>query len=231
MPFTNLKEQEKERRRELILDIAEKLFFSKGYDNVSMDDIADEIGLNKATLYIYFKNKESLFFAVVLRGALILNAMIRERVKKCKTGMEIIDAIGTAYFEFIDEYPDYGRAYLYFRSDRFSIERKEDLCDDAKEVLELRNEEFAIVCKAIESGMNEGMIRPDLDPVEVTVFLTLILKALTELRPSFKKVLEDRGITPYQFFEDVAGLVHHMLANTEKERWKNVKEATHEKVR
>ena len=70
MPFTNLREQEKEQRRNYILDAAEKMFFSRGYDNVSMDDIAGEIGLNKATLYIYFKNKESLFFAVVLRGAL-----------------------------------------------------------------------------------------------------------------------------------------------------------------
>ena len=216
MPFTNLKEQEKEQKRSYILDTAEKMFFSRGYDNVSMDDIASEIGLNKATLYLYFKNKEALFFAVVLRGALILNAMIKERVKKCKSGMEIIDAIGIAYLEFVDKYPDYSRAYLYFRSDRFSIESNEDLCDDAKKVLELRNEEFAIVCNAIESGMAEGMIRSDLDPVEVTVFLTLILKALAEMRPSFKKVLEDRGFTPYQFFKDVAGLAHHMLANTEK---------------
>lgn len=216
MPFTNLKEREKEQRRNCILDTAEKMFFSRGYDNVSMDDIAGEIGLNKATLYIYFKNKEALFFAVVLRGALILNAMIKERIKECKTGMEILDTIGITYFEFVDKYPDYSRAYLYSRSDRFSIEDNEDLCDDAKRILELRNEEFAIVCSAIRSGVAEGMIRPDLDPAEVTVFLTLILKALTEMRSSFKKLLEERGISQNQFFRDVAGLVHHMLASTEK---------------
>jgi TetR/AcrR family transcriptional regulator len=216
MPFTNLQRQEKEQRRNYILDAAEKLFFSKGYDNVSMGDIASEIGLNKATLYLYFKNKESLFFAVVLRGAQILNAMIKERIKQCKTGMEILDAIGIAYFEFVNKYPDYSRAYLYFRSDRFSSDDAKDLCDDAKRILELRDEEFAIVCNAIKSGIDEGMIRPDLDPVEVTVFLTLIVKALTEMRPNFEKVLESRGITSYQFFEDVAGFVHHMLANIEK---------------
>lgn len=94
MPFTNLKEQEKEQRRSYILDAAEKLFFPMGYDNVSMDDIANEIGLNKATIYLYFKNKESLFFAVVLRGARILNAMIKDNIKKCITGIEILDAIG-----------------------------------------------------------------------------------------------------------------------------------------
>ncbi len=86
-----------------------------------------------------------MFFSVVLRGAQILNAMIKERIKKCKTGMEILDAIGITYFEFVDKYPDYSRAYLYFRSDRFSVDDNKDLCDDAKKILELRREEFAIV--------------------------------------------------------------------------------------
>lgn len=217
MPFTNLKEQEKEQRCNYILDAAEKLFFSKGYDNVSMDDIAREIGLNKATLYLYFKKKESLFFAVVLRGARILNDMINEKIKRCGTGIEILDAIGIAYFEFVSKYPDYSKAYLYFRSERFSVDNSDDLCDDAKKILELRSKEFVITCNAIRSGINEGTMRPDLDPVEVTVFLTLVVKALSEMRPGFKKVLESRGITEYKFIADVAGFIHLMLTNKDKE--------------
>lgn len=40
------------------MDAAEKLFFSKGYDDVSLGDIAQEVELNKATIYFYFENKE-----------------------------------------------------------------------------------------------------------------------------------------------------------------------------
>jgi TetR/AcrR family transcriptional regulator len=181
-----------------------------------MDDIAREIGLNKATLYLYFKNREALFFAVVLRGAKILNTIVKEKIKNCKNGIEILDAIGTAYFEFVNEYPDYSRAYLYFRSERFYTEDGEDLCDDVKKIIELRREEFAITCSAITSGINEGIIRSDLDPVEVTVFLTLVVKSLSEMRPDFKKVLESRGIAEHQFFADVAGFVHLMLTNKEE---------------
>ena len=217
MPFTNLKEQEREQRRNYILEAAEKLFFSKGYDNVSMDDIAKEIGLNKATVYLYFKNKESLFFAVVLRGARILNDMINEKVKRCGTGIEILDALGIAYFEFVGKYPDYSKAYLYFRSERFSIDNSDDLCDDAKKIIELRRKEFVIACNAVRSGINEGTIRPDLDPVEMSVFLTLVVKALSEMQLDFKNVLGSRGITEYQFFADVAGFMHLMLTNKEKE--------------
>lgn len=50
----------------------------------------------------------------------------------------------------------------------------------------------------------------------MTVFLTLILKNLTEMRSDFIKLLEKRGIDKYQFFTDVAEFVHRMLMNTER---------------
>lgn len=210
-----LKKQEKEQRKNYILDAAEKLFFSRSYDNVSMDDIADEIEMSKATLYLYFKDKESLFFSIVLRGVRILNAMIEEEIKDCKTGIEIIDTIGSVYFEFVNKYPDYNRAYLYFRSGRFTIEDSEDMNKIAKEIFKLRQDTFAITCNAIKSGIEEGLIRPDVDPVEVTIFLTLVTKSLTEMRSDFKKVLVKHGINQYQFYVDVTDFIHRMLLNTE----------------
>src|SRR5665647_749050 len=161
MSMKKIKEQEKEQRCNYILDGAEKLFFSRGYDDVSMDDIANEVELNKATLYLYFKNKESLFFSVVLRGIRILNAMIEEGIKDCKTGVEILDTIARVYFEFVNKYPDYNRAYLYFRSGRFDIEDRKDVNQVAKEILKLRQDTFAITCNAIKSGIDEGLIRSD----------------------------------------------------------------------
>ena len=62
----DIREQKKEQRRKYILNVAEKLFFMKGYNDVSMNDIAREAGLNKSVIYRYFKNKESLYFAIVL---------------------------------------------------------------------------------------------------------------------------------------------------------------------
>lgn len=211
LSIKEMKEQEKERRRSYILDAAEKFFFSKGYDNVSMDDIANEVELSKATLYLYFKDKESLFFTVVLRGVRIINSMIEESIKSCKTGIEILDTIAKVYFEFVNKYPDHNRAYLYFRSGRFAIEDSNNINEVAKEILKLRQDTFAITCNAIKSGIDEGLIRRDVDPVEMTVFLTMILKNLTEMRSDFKKVLKKRGIDQYQFFEDVSDLIHYML--------------------
>lgn len=74
------KEREKERRRGEITDAAEKLIFSRGYENVTMDNIARETELARGTLYLYFKNKDDIYIAIAIRGSKILNKMFREGV-------------------------------------------------------------------------------------------------------------------------------------------------------
>lgn len=214
MSIRERKKREKEQRQNDIIRAAEKLFFSKGYDSVSMDEIANRAEVSKGTLFVYFKNKESLFFAVVLRGARLLNAMIEENIKSCKAGLEVLDTIASTYFEFVSKYSEYHLAYLYFRSGRFDIENSENLSEYANEILRLRQETFIITCNAIRSGMKEGTLRPDLDPEEVAIFLTMILKGLTEMRPDLRKALECRSISQEQFFSDVASYIHRVIKNT-----------------
>ncbi len=51
---------------ERILEVATKLFFEKGYENTSVQDILDELGdLTKGAIYHHFKSKDDLFDAVV----------------------------------------------------------------------------------------------------------------------------------------------------------------------
>ena len=58
--------QADERRNE-ILDVAERLFCAKGYDNTSTNDILAEIGIARGTLYYHFKNKEDILDAMIDR--------------------------------------------------------------------------------------------------------------------------------------------------------------------
>ncbi len=59
-------------------------FFLKGFENVSLNEIAKEVNLGRLTIYLYFENKEELFFAIVLRGAIILQNLIKKEVQKVK---------------------------------------------------------------------------------------------------------------------------------------------------
>lgn len=53
-----------EERKHQILNAAEEVFSQKGLDDTRMDDIADQTGLSKGTLYLYFKSKDDLIIAI-----------------------------------------------------------------------------------------------------------------------------------------------------------------------
>ena len=56
-----------EERKSEILDVAEKLFAEKGFDNASTNDIIKEIGIARGTLYHHFSSKEEILDAMVDR--------------------------------------------------------------------------------------------------------------------------------------------------------------------
>lgn len=56
-----------EERKEEILDAAERLFGTKGFDNTSTGDILQEVGIARGTLYYHFKSKEDILDGVIER--------------------------------------------------------------------------------------------------------------------------------------------------------------------
>ncbi|MGN0712926.1 MAG: TetR/AcrR family transcriptional regulator [Anaerovoracaceae bacterium] len=62
-------------RRNEILDVAERLFCTKGYDSTSTNDILAEIGIARGTLYYHFKNKEDILDGMIDR---VLDEVIRK---------------------------------------------------------------------------------------------------------------------------------------------------------
>jgi len=54
-------------RKNQIITAAEDVFTKKGFAEARMDDIADETGLSKGTLYLYFKSKDDLIIAILDR--------------------------------------------------------------------------------------------------------------------------------------------------------------------
>ena len=228
MSIIKRREREKKQRESDIINSAEKLFFSKGYDNVSMNDIAQDVELSTATIYLYFKNKESLYFAIVLHGTSILNKMIKEEVGKSKTGLDKIAAFRKAYYEFTRQYPDYIKIYNYFQSGRFNITSRDDLKREeldekeknlpmpyageyTQQILELRKERFKILCNSVQIGIDDETIRSNIDPVEIAILLSAISKSLSKMPPDHEKLLEKRKIPQEKYFTDMGEMINHMI--------------------
>jgi TetR/AcrR family transcriptional regulator len=55
------------RRKEEILDVATSLFAERGYDGASMNDVAERVGMRKASLFYHFATKDALYEAVLDR--------------------------------------------------------------------------------------------------------------------------------------------------------------------
>lgn len=60
-----MRDEQKEERRQAIMDKAWQLFQSRSYESLTMADVAEALILAKGTVYLYFKTKEELFLAIV----------------------------------------------------------------------------------------------------------------------------------------------------------------------
>ncbi len=64
MGITERKERDREEMRDLILEAARTLFLTKGYEKTSIRNIADVIEYSPGTIYLYYKDKNELLFAL-----------------------------------------------------------------------------------------------------------------------------------------------------------------------
>ena len=65
---TSKSKQKSTAPRDKVYEIAAEVFHRKGYDNTSMNDIAEAVGLTKAGLYHHVSSKESLLFTILDYG-------------------------------------------------------------------------------------------------------------------------------------------------------------------
>ena len=73
----------RERREQLILDVAGQVFAGAGYHSASMDEIAELAGVSKPMVYAYFESKERLYQAYIERaGGDLLDRLVSARLAR-----------------------------------------------------------------------------------------------------------------------------------------------------
>src|SRR5579859_6489656 len=95
--ITERREEEKERRRAEILDAAEALYIKKGWDAMTVEQVARSARLSRALVYVYFRDKEDLLFAIGARAMRLLCERFASAALAKGSGMDQIEAIGRAY--------------------------------------------------------------------------------------------------------------------------------------
>jgi AcrR family transcriptional regulator len=168
MGTTERREREKAQRREGILDAAEKVFFTKGMKEATMDEIAEVAELSKGTLYLYFRSKEDIYFGINRRALGILREMFEDAIASQATGAEKMREIGRAYYSFSQTYPDYFEAMMYFDAE---VMAPEDAGQIGLECHEEGMRVLGLVAESVRLGAEDGSLRSDLDPMKTAILL------------------------------------------------------------
>jgi AcrR family transcriptional regulator len=162
------KEREKEHRKEEILDAAQSVFFSKGLFETTMDEIAEKAELSKGTLYLYYKSKEDLYLAVMMRGMRQLHSMFEHVIAEGASVPRTLQRMFDAYVEYFHSHRNYFRMLYFYQTPQFhrqvSVEMKESCGVENRRIWEL-------VVGVMKRGMDAGMLRSELNPIEIGITL------------------------------------------------------------
>jgi AcrR family transcriptional regulator len=197
------REEEKERRRGEIVDAAESLYLDAGWDAATMDEVARRARLSRALVYVYFKDKRDLHFAIVDRALRALRERFEQAASEQPTGLSKVQAIGRAYVAFARELPHYFNACSHFQvhqPDSESADPNESAALDAGRRV------HEVLVAAIKAGLDDGSIRKDLGNAVMTgIALWGFTHGIIQIVSSKDTYLAALGV-------DVPALVEHSFA-------------------
>ena len=159
MSTAERRQEEKEQRRQDIIDAAEVVFAQKGVEKATMADVAKEARLSRGLIYFYFKDKDALYLAIMVRATQALHTAFVKASTGRANGLEKIKAIGKAYVRFHYEMPNYFDAMADFEA-RTII--PEDMSDGERDCLFEGGKVLELMASVLVEGMEDGSVRSDL---------------------------------------------------------------------
>ncbi|TAM45717.1 MAG: TetR/AcrR family transcriptional regulator [Gammaproteobacteria bacterium] len=148
-----------------ILAAAEELFSRRGFDAVSMNDIAEAAGVSKANIFHHFESKNALYLAVV-RNA-------------CSDSVERLQQLQHEDGAISGQLADFAGNHLKNMLEHDQVSRLilreivgEEGARRAQELAEkVFGQNFAMLVEIVRTGQRRGELRADLDPAMVATLL------------------------------------------------------------
>ncbi len=203
---------EREQRINRIIDIVENLFFTRGYEGTTVDDIARAAGYTKRSIYIYFKDRDDLFLAVVRRGQVLFKEALEQAITGTASQNEpLVVRLGRAFYQYSIDHPNHITLLMTYESKLHRYVPNTEGDDDGSfrsQCQKLSFEYGGIVTSAIEADIKSGWIKSPLTARQLMLLLwgqvLGVLQIILMRKESFNEVY---GITPEKLFEEYLGMV------------------------
>lgn len=138
-----------------IAQAAKEVFAERGYQRATLEEIAQRAGMSKATIYLYYKNKDDLFLQVVEERVNATTAATAQAAATTKTPLEKLGDIVRDKVAFYELERDFFRIYL---NEKHGLEIAPK--DPHKRALrDMYLQEVQVLDKVLQEGMNVGDLR------------------------------------------------------------------------
>ncbi len=149
-------------KRDELLRVAADIFIEKGYQNTTLNDVAESAGIDRASVYYYVGSKEEFFHEAVKVGAAknaeALNATLaRDDIGTREKVEQLVRMLMQSYH---DSYPF---IYVYIQEEMHKI--ADSKTPWAREMIEKTRSIEKQVIKLIQQGIEEGVFRDDVNPI------------------------------------------------------------------
>ncbi|UII57633.1 TetR/AcrR family transcriptional regulator [Cytobacillus spongiae] len=146
----DLKEKEREARRELILSAAARLFSQTHISKVGMRDIAKEAGISPALIYRHFEDRDELFVEVFFRQIEQMITAFEEAITESK--VTSIEEVGHTFVTYLLDHDDFFQMMTYFMLDAvMNAKTIDSFNENIRKLLTLFDKSFA------QHGMSEDV--------------------------------------------------------------------------
>jgi AcrR family transcriptional regulator len=207
--LTERRQEERDRRRGEIVDAAETLYAELGWDTVTMDHVARRARLSRALLYVYFKDKADLHFALVERALDALRVRFEAAREGRPSGLAEVEAIGRAYFAFARQTPHQFDACARFQAHASS---DGNLPPNEAACMVVGHRVHEVIVAALNRGIADGSVRADIgDPYVTALTLWAFTHGLIQIASTKAGALQHEGIAVEVFVEHAFGLALRSL--------------------
>lgn len=145
------RKEQKERRRQEIIQAGLELFVSRGYAATKITDIAGKVNMSTGLLFHYFESKEKLYEELVCMG---LKGTALPVEMKCEHAMDFFEQFTAQLFLYMEQQPVMAKMFLLMAEAQRSEATPEHIRQIALEVNTI--EQFVPI---VEWGQREGTIR------------------------------------------------------------------------
>ncbi len=203
------KKEPRSAHREKIAAAASVLFMEKGIAATSMDDIAKAAGYSKATLYVYFKNKEEITGILALDSMKKLYSYITSALEQQEETKARYDMICRGLVMYQEEFPFYFKMVL----DKINIDFEgQNYLPEEKETYQVGEEINEKIKDFLVSGMKKGDLRDDIKIMPAIMQFWGMLSGLIQLAANKEEYIEKTiNLSKIQFLEYGFDMLYHSI--------------------